>query len=221
MNNIIGILVSYIFVFFIIGFATVLTFLNRLSGESSRKFVHIGVANWWIIAMLFFDSPLYASIPPASFVVINYISYRKSIFKVMEREGKRRDLGTVYFAVSLLILSVITFGNNSDPYIGALGILIMGYGDGFAAVFGKRFPKYSFRILNNTKTAVGTAAMFIFSFVVAVSILSIYNPHSIFLFSILIAVISTILEVLSPWGLDNLTVPLLTPVFYVIARSYL
>jgi phytol kinase len=63
--------------------------------------------------------------------------------------------------------------------------------------------------------------MFIFSFVVAVIILSIYNPHSIFLFSILIAVISTILEVLSPWGLDNLTVPLLTPVFYVIARSYL
>jgi phytol kinase len=220
MRNLIGIIVSYIFVFSVIGLSTILTFFNKLSGENSRKFVHVGVANWWIIAMIFFKDPFYASIAPASFVIINYISYKRSIFKVMEREGEKGDLGTVYFAISLLILSVLTFGSNSSPYIGALGILIMGYGDGLAAVFGKKFPRYIYIVWGNTKTAAGTGAMFIFSFLVSIIILSIYNSSSAFMLSLLLATFSTIIETISPWGLDNLTVPLLTSLFYSLISSY-
>lgn len=219
MNNFIGIIISYIFVFSVIGLSTILTFFNKLSGENSRKFVHIGVSNWWIIAMIFFNNPFYASIPPASFVIINYISYKRSIFKVMEREGEKGDLGTVYFAISLLVLSFLTFGPGSSPYIGALGILIMGYGDGFAAVFGKKFPKYAYKIWGNTKTAAGTGAMFVFSFLVSFIILSIYSPGSAFILSAAIAVFSTVVETISPWGLDNLTVPLLTPLFYSLISN--
>ncbi|WP_406242727.1 hypothetical protein ACF3M2_01860 [Tissierella carlieri] len=53
MNNITGILVSIIFVFLIIGAASLMKKLNILSNEGSRKFIHIGVSNWWIIAMIF------------------------------------------------------------------------------------------------------------------------------------------------------------------------
>jgi phytol kinase len=61
MNNIIGIIVSFIFTFSIIGISTILTTHNVISGEDSRKFVHIGVSNWWIIAMIFFNNPFYAT----------------------------------------------------------------------------------------------------------------------------------------------------------------
>ena len=47
--------------------------LNILANEDSRKFIHVGVANWWIVAMIFFNNNIYASIVPALFVIINYI----------------------------------------------------------------------------------------------------------------------------------------------------
>lgn len=218
MKNIIGLIVSFLFTFSIIGISTILTKHNMLSGEDSRKFVHIGVSNWWIIAMVFFNSPFYAAIAPLCFVVLNYISYRKGIFKVMEGERNKKDLGTVYYAASLLILAVITFSQGSHPYLGALGILIMGYGDGFAAVFGTKYSKYSFRIWNNTKTLSGTCAMFVFSFLAAFIILKIYNPVSALEISTGLALTATILEMVSPFGLDNLSVPLLTTYIYTLIR---
>lgn len=218
MNNIIGIIVSFIFTFSLIGISTFLTSLNILSGEGSRKFVHIGVSNWWIIAMIFFSDPIYAAIAPGCFVVLNYLSYRKSIFKVMEGERHKKDLGTVYFAISLLVLAVITFSNGSHPYIGALGILVMGYGDGFAAVFGTKYTKYSFKIWNNTKSIAGTFAMFMFSFLASLIVLKIYSPVSALQISLLLASAATIVELVSPFGLDNLSVPLLTTYLYTLIK---
>jgi phytol kinase len=216
MKNIIGIFVSYLFVFAIILASTLLTHRRILSGESSRKFIHIGVSNWWIIAMIFFDTPWYAAIPPLSFVVINYLSYKDQIIGAMESQDGRGGLGTVYFAISLLVLSLITFRPGSNPYIGALGILIMGYGDGFAAVFGSKFNSYTFHILGSKKTLIGTLAMFVFSFLAAFIILSIYDPISSFRNSLILALFATVLEAFSPAGFDNLTVPLLVPLLYVI-----
>lgn len=221
MNNVFGIIFSIIFVFLIIGVSSILTRFNLLSNEGSRKFIHIGVSNWWIIAMIFFNNNIYASIVPALFVVINYISYKKQVFKAMERDGSKNDLGTVYFALSLLILSLITFKNVEDSYLGALGILIMGYGDGFAAVIGVKYGKNKFKVLGNEKSIEGSLAMFIFSFIVSIVILYIFNPVNIILYSLVLAIISTFLEAFSPYGLDNLAVPLGTSFVYYLITLFI
>jgi phytol kinase len=219
LNNIYGIIVSLIFVFAIIGTSTLLSKLKLLTNEGSRKFIHIGVSNWWIIAMLFFDNPFYAAFTPALFIILNYISYRKQLFTAMERGSSKNDLGTVYFAVSLLIISIITFRENGFPYMGALGILIMGYGDGFAAVIGGKFGKHRFRIGNIEKSIEGSIAMFLFSFGVSYIILSVFNSYSAFPTSLLLAAFATLLEAVSPYGTDNLTVPLSTSLLYYILIS--
>lgn len=216
LNNITGILASIIFVFLIIGVASLIKKLNILSNEGSRKFIHISVSNWWIIAMIFFDNNISAAIVPGLFVIINYISYKKQIFNAMERDGSKKDLGTVYYALSLLILSLITFKNKELSYIGALGILIMGYGDGFAAIVGVNFGNHKFKILGNNKSIEGSLAMFAFSFMVSIIILYIFNPVNILLFSFMLALLSTALELFSPLGLDNLTVPLGSAMFFYI-----
>ncbi|WP_353095831.1 hypothetical protein [Tissierella praeacuta] len=216
MNNIVGILVSIIFVFLIIGMASLMKKSNILSKEGSRKFIHIGVSNWWIIAMAFFDNNISAAIVPGFFVIINYISYKKQIFNAMERDGSKKDLGTVYYALSLLILSLMTFKDKELSYIGALGILIMGYGDGFAAIIGVSLGKHKFKILGNDKSIEGSLVMFIFSFIVSITILYIFNPVNILLSSFLLALLSTALELFSPLGLDNLTVPLGSAMFLYI-----
>ena len=216
MNNIIGVVVSILFIFLIIGISSLLTKLKLIADEDSRKFIHIGVANWWIVAMIFFDNNIYASIVPGLFVIINYISYKKQIFKAMERDGSKKDLGTVYYAISLMLLALITFKNIELSYIGALGILIMGYGDGFAAVIGVKYGKHKFKVLGNNKSIEGSLAMFLFSFIVSLVILSIFNPVNVVVYSLILAIVATILEVFSPYGFDNLTVPLGTSLLYYL-----
>lgn len=215
-SNILGIVISLIFVFIIIGISTALTSKNILSGEGSRKFIHIGVSNWWIIAMMYFDNALYAAIVPALFIVINYISYKKQVFKAMERDGAKEDLGTVYYAVSLLVLSLITFRQAFSPYIGALGILVMGYGDGLAAVIGSKYGKHKIKLGNSIKSLEGSVTMFIASFVTIFTLLSLYNGYYKGPMSITLALVATLLELITPEGFDNITVPLGTSFLYMM-----
>ncbi len=147
MKNLLGILTSYIFIGIIIMLAKL---FEKFGKEASRKFIHISLANWWFIAMYFFDNAIWASLVPLSFVIINYISYKKNLISVMERESQD-GLGTVYYALSLLIISIFTFGIIKRPEIGLCSILIMGYADGLAAVIGKRLKSYEYKIGNTKK----------------------------------------------------------------------
>ncbi len=116
LKNIIGIIISYIFVFIIIGLAKL---VEEKGKEASRKFIHIFLGFWWCLAMYFFDNVWFASFVPATFIIINYISIKKDVIKVMERDDNHKDgFGTVYYAISLFILTIWTFGVVKNPKIG-------------------------------------------------------------------------------------------------------
>ena len=205
MNNVIGLITSYVFIGIIIIIAKL---FEKKSKEASRKFIHIMLSNWWLIAMAFFDNVIWACVAPLSFVVINYISYKKGIISVMEREGKEKDgLGTVYYALSLLIIAIITFGIFNKPEIGLCAILILGYGDGFAAIIGRNVKSMPYKIGKSKKTIAGSATMFFISFlIVAIFLASIQTPMW-FLKSILLAISVSVLEAIGTKGTDNLIVP--------------
>ena len=223
-NNLLGIIISLLFVFCIIGISTILTKRKIISGEASRKFIHIGVCNWWIIAMIFFDNRYYAAIVPALFVVINYISYKYQVIEAMERDGGKKDLGTVYYAISLLILALFTVGEGNNGYIGALGILTMGYGDGLAAVVGTfKGTKYTL-IGENLKSKEGTFTMLVVTFTVITLVLGICTDIAIvgvILYSLGLSIVATLLELFTPHGLDNLTVPIGVSLIYYLVSIFM
>ena len=223
-NNLLGIIISLLFVFCIIGISTILTKKKIISGEVSRKFIHIGVCNWWIIAMIFFDNRYYAAIVPALFVVINYISYKYQVIEAMERDGGKKDLGTVYYAISLLILALFTVGEGNNGYIGALGILTMGYGDGLAAVVGTfKGTKYTL-IGENLKSKEGTFTMLVVTFTVITLVLGICTDITIvgvILYSLGLSIVATLLELFTPHGLDNLTVPIGVSLIYYLVSIFM
>lgn len=210
----IGVLLSFGFVFLVIGISTVFDKLNVFNDEGSRKFIHIGVSNWWIVAMLVFEPSDYllAIIPPVTFIVLNYLSYRFDLIKSMERDEKSTsDLGTVWYAVSLFIVTLIAFYSasldashwlfNADALaIGALSILAMGYGDGLGAVLGKHIksPK-----LYKQKSLVGSLTMFL-----ATLIIGLILFPSLWYLMIVVAILVMLVELWTPKGLDNLSVPL-------------
>ncbi len=208
MTNIWGIILSYVYIALIIVGAKL---FEKAGKEASRKFIHIMLGNWWIIAMFFFDNVIYASFVPATFVIINYISYKKQIISVMERENNEKEgLGTVYYALSLLVLSIISFGILNKPEIGLVPCLVMAYGDGLAAIIGKAVKSKKYEIGNSQKTIAGSLTMFIVT-VLTVFIYLTYmqNPAAAF-YAIIIGILITIVEAISIKGLDNLTVPICT-----------
>lgn len=210
MNNLFGVIVSIIFVGMIIVSAKV---FEKAGKEASRKYIHIMLSNWWIIAMIFFDNMIWASFVPGLFVIVNYISYQKGIIKVMERDdgdSNKESLGTVYYALSLFILALITFGPLDNPAIGLCGIFVMGYGDGLAAVIGKAVKSKEFEVRGNRKTLVGCATMFIATLIVMASFLTYSAADYVVIKSILVAALMTIIESISIKGTDNITVPLIT-----------
>ena len=205
MKNLIGIVISYIFIAIVIIAAK---FFEKAGKEASRKFIHIMLANWWLIAMLFFENAIWASIVPLSFVVINYISYKKDVISVMERD-KQDGLGTVYYAIALFVIDIFTFGIIKRPEIGLCSIFIMGYGDGLAAVVGKAVNSYKYKIGNTQKSVAGSGTMFFISFVIIAMFLCSINSELWFIKSTILSIILTVVEAISIKGTDNITVPVI------------
>lgn len=226
-ENIKGVILSIIFVILVLVISEVIRKMGRFSAEFTRKFIHIGVSHWWLIAMFFIKDIGYAIIPPIVFILLNYYSYKKDLIKSMERGKDSSSLGTVYFPISLVILILLTWdggllGQNLK-YFGALGILIMGYGDGFAAIIGKNYGTQKYKIFGSEKSLEGSITMFLFAFLVSGTILGGFigfETHVIRI-SFVVAILATLTEAFTPNGFDNLTVPTLTTLaaFYFIKGS--
>ena len=129
----------------------------------------------------------------------------------MERdETQQEGLGTVYFAISLIPLVILSFGLTQNPLIGLTGFFVMTYGDGFAALVGKSLKSKEYQVFGSRKTIAGSAVIFFMSFLITIAVFSYSNTQMWALKAIGISVIATVLEAVSVKGTDNLTVPIIT-----------
>lgn len=172
LGQFVGLGLSYLFIFGLIGVAQLLLHKKVLGPSATRKLVHIGVAHWWLIAMLFIDDLWIALIGPVSFIVINYISWRGHVFAAMEHEEPRKNLGTIYFPIALTGLVLLTWSGLFPRWYGLAAILVLGWGDGCASLLGERFLSLQFTVPGGKKSVVGTAAMFAASGLVTVVVVS-------------------------------------------------
>ena len=210
MNNLYGIIASFLYIGVIIGASTL---FSKISKEASRKFIHIMLGNWWFIAMYYFTNVWFAAFVPATFVIINYISYKKDIIKVMERE-KQDGLGTVYYAISLFILVIVSFGIYKMPSLGLIPNLVMAYGDGLAGLIGKVIKSKKYKLSDTKKSVAGSITMFIISSILIGGYLAFWHTGEFWatphwpVVSMLIGFVITAIEAISAKGTDNVTVPL-------------
>lgn len=220
MSNVVGMGVSLVYVLAVLGASSLLA-RRGWSAEATRKLVHIALGGWWLIAAAFFASPLWAAALPAVFILVNGWAWRRAHLKFMGREGAEETPGTVYYAVSLTALALFSFGLGA-PYVGALGVFCMAFGDGLAAVVGKRFGGGG-----AGKTVAGSVTMFLVSLASCAGVFAwgaamgwqgaapvFAGLSGVAGFAVAVAVAAglaaaaTWFERVSPAGLDNLTVPL-------------
>jgi len=204
-----ALVISYVYVFAVIGVGEGLRKWRGYSTEFTRKLIHISVGMWAFGTVLLFEHWYFAIIPPLSFVVLNYISYRGEIFKSVEL-GEKGNLGTVYFPISFAIILCLFW---ERPSLLVASLMPMTWGDALAAILGRRYGQRKYTILGSSRSVEGSLAMFLFSWLstfVALLLLPPLGWQTSLLYSLAVAVVATLVEALSPWHIDNLTVPLLS-----------
>jgi phytol kinase len=208
---------AFVYVSVVLAMGEGLRRLLRLSVEFTRKFVHVAVGMIAFPLVLLFLDWYLAIIPPLVFILVNYLSYRRQIFQGMET-GEKNQLGTVYFPISFSILIPLLW---SHPALLVASLMPLTWGDAFAAVVGKRWGEHTYNAFGQTRSLEGSLAMFAFSFVATTVALVVFGQPvtSSLTWGLLTAVAATLVEAVSPWGIDNLTVPLISALVLVIAST--
>ena len=173
--------------------------------ELSRKIIHIGTGPVILLAWLF-DVPKNIAFFTAFLITIALgVNYQYRLLPAIE-DIERKSFGTIAYGISITLLLLLFWPHYASSV--CIGVLSMAFGDGLAGLIGRSVKSPKWSILDQTKSIVGTLTM---GSVVAIttSIVSSTNNLGIQPLEILvISVIATFLEQISPFGIDNLTVPI-------------
>jgi len=222
-RDLLGLAASFAFVFAFIGAATALLKRGVLAPWATRKVVHIGVSHWWLLYIAFVESPWVGAAGTGSFILINALSVKLRLFKAMEDPERSGDLGTVWFPISLLALVGLSAAGILERWEAGVGVMAMGWGDGMAALAGRRFGARSVEVFGRRKSLPGTAALVLFSAAAAAALTAAFEPGigtgDLLSRALATGLFAALVEFCTPFGLDNLTVPLLTALFYRYGAS--
>lgn len=187
----------------LIGFGYVLHELIRKKDRFlARKVLHILVSNWYFIYAHCFADVYIAVMGLIAFAAINLF--------LEIRVFHTRRYGTVYYPMSLIALICLQDLNHASMAAVGCGILVMGYGDGLAAIVGNKVESRYLPLLRD-KTVAGSLTMFAVSALVILCV-----AKCSVLYALLIGLVATIFEAYIPFGLDNISVPVI--VYFLVDK---
>ncbi|MGD8857444.1 MAG: hypothetical protein PVG33_14010 [Chloroflexota bacterium] len=208
MNNLIGLIIAFSYIFAAIGLAEGLRRWRGYGSGFTRKVIHIGVGMLsWLVPFLF-DSPWPFVFACFVFVVINLLDYKYGFMAAMA-SSDRSNLGTVYFPLAAAVVAIIFW---ETPPLMVAALMPLTWGDGLAPVIGRAYGRNTYVVFGHTRSLQGSAAFFVMGGIftwLALWIISgppDISPLQAILPTAAILVATTITEAVSPWGLDNLTV---------------
>jgi phytol kinase len=186
---------------------------GKLCPEVARKMVHIGVSNWFFIYAHVFETDLWPILGLAGFAVINAVmNVTGGLGKVMGQDSRKRNWGLVQYPLSIILLIALKHFGVGDMVCVGCGILGMGYGDGLASLVGMKVRSH--RLPGRTKkTVAGTLTMALVTSAVVVILNLAYRSGAdtlrVVLIGLLTGICSAVVEAYTPFGLDNISVPLM------------
>jgi len=229
--DIVAFIISFIVILMLVQINARIEKSGALSTTVTRKVIHTFAAPLWVLTWMLFSGGMFsrwlAIIVPLIFVLQFVMigtgkSKNEDFVRSMSRSGDPRELlgGTLYYAFMMVVIGILWFyvppdGNlaNATP----LALIVFGClagGDGFADVIGRKYGgEKKFGIGGAEKTLAGVIGMFIGSFLfsfVLVFLFSIevatFSVVGLLIPILIVSIVSTIVEAITPKGLDNLTI---------------
>ena len=152
-------------------------------------------------------------------MVINLLDYRYGFFAAMA-SSDRSNLGTVYFPFAAAIVAVIFW---EQPPLMVAALMPLTWGDGMAPVVGKAYGRRLYMVHTSTRSVEGSMGFFVSCFLFTWLALWVVggspaiSPEAALIPALIITIVTTLVEAVSIWGLDNLTI---TAVAILILQSW-
>ncbi len=195
------------------------------SQKASRRCLHAMIGNL-VFIVPFFTSGVYPVAVAAPFVFFTFLATPYSPFKAatLKLKGlvaiteKGHRLGLVFYSISYTVLALFFA---LRPHVLAAGVLPMAYGDSVAAIVGEKYGRRKYRIVVD-KSLEGSLAMLLVSLLSLLASLVFFSAFysvvwpEFLLPTVVAAGVAVIAEGVSPLGLDNLTVPLLSAFVFAL-----
>ena len=215
-----ALILAFVYVVVAIGLGELLRRSLHASREFTRKFIHIAVGMISVPTVIMFPSLGWAVIPPLAFVVINYLDYRYGVIQAM-MSSNRSNLGTVYFPISFTVILALFWGDPARPatfpHLIVAALMPMTWGDALAAIVGERWGRKRYTVLGSTRSYLGSATMFVVS--ALATFLALGASPAAIPVTLVTALGATVAEAVSPWGIDNLTVPAVSALIIALAKA--
>jgi dolichol kinase len=219
--NLVVMVVCYIYIAGVIIMVSILK-QEGLNPKKSRKLLHLLIGGLPLI-MPFFTRRIFPFLVASPFVILTFLvtpsspltRYTKKLSILSELTEEGHHMGLVLYSLSYTILAYF-FGTR--PYILAMGIFPMAFGDSSAAIIGTQYGKN----MIGDKSLEGSLGMFIgslFSILVGMVYFKSFYQFNIIdqIISILaVSFVVAIVELVSPRGSDNLTVPFMGVITYLL-----
>ncbi|MHA1944213.1 MAG: diacylglycerol/polyprenol kinase family protein [Candidatus Thorarchaeota archaeon] len=205
---------------------------RNLGSEVTRRIVHLfaGAAIWTVP---FYPHPWVATLVALTFVIMLALANTERFSGFFAAMARPEDLehnsvrGPFWYAVSITVLTgIFTFtGYYTLYFVAAAAIHIMMFGDGMSTPIGMKYGTNSTRVIfGSNRSTPGTLAVFIFGFIGSLvafwwfgifSVEVFVSGGNILWFEMIVlalvgAITGTLVELVSPKGTDNVTLPLIT-----------
>jgi len=208
-GDVTGVIAVYVYV-------AILLFLSEKVLKShpliSRKFLHIMVGNIFFILPLFEHAWVMSFVAAAPFILLTFLVSPYSPLKIVsETSAAGHGMGLVYYSISWTVLAYAFFDR---PEIIAIGIVAMSYGDGLASLIGTKLGERKYNILGDEKSIEGSIGMFVITLLVSLVALYYYGIRINVFVIVVISFVATLVEGITPKGLDNLTVSFSAALLY-------
>ncbi len=203
-----GFLFCVVYIFAIIAIAEGLRRWRGYDSSFTRKVIHIGVGMLsWLLPFIF-NEPWLFILACFGFMVLNFLDWRYGFLKSMA-SSSRSNLGTVYFPLAAAVVVYIFW---DFPPLMVAALMPLTWGDGLAPVIGKLYGRRTYSVHTSTRTLEGSAGFFIAGFLFTWLALWVMppppdiSPLQAILPALVIMIFTTLIEAVSIWGLDNLTI---------------
>lgn len=208
MNNVLGLVISFVYIFGMIGLAEGLRRWRGYDSSFTRKVIHIGVGMLsWFLPFLF-DNPWPFVAACLVFAVLNLLDWRFGFFAAMASHN-RTNLGTVYFPLAAAVVAIVFW---SQPPLMVAALMPLTWGDGLAPVIGAAYGRRTYSVHTSIRTVEGSVGFFVAGFIFTWLALWVMpgfpeiTAVEAILPALVIMSVTTLIEAVSVFGLDNVTV---------------
>jgi phytol kinase len=196
----------------VIGLSEFLFRKYQLDVELTRKFSHILATLASLAFLLTFHSYIYVLLLGVLFFIILFVGRRLKLFRSID-SVRRKTAGSYLLPVSIGLMFVLSKELGSQLLF-ILPILVLGISDPLAGLFGTlygaRFGNIKLLHYGYEKTYLGSGVFFLSTLLLHLFVLPYFSFQGWNLIGVALGLstLATVVEIVSPNGTDNLTVPL-------------